>query len=69
MMKKMMLPMLIAYKLKFFTLVPIFVGKALIHLLNMIMKNLSNVAFYMFIRMSAMQLRMLLALRTAMRVM
>ena len=59
--------MLIAYKLKFFTLVPIFVGKALIKLAMMIMKNFSNVAFYMFIQMSVMQLRMLIALRTAMR--
>lgn len=38
MMKKFMMPMLIAYKLKFFTLIPIFVGKALFHLALLISK-------------------------------
>jgi NH3-dependent NAD+ synthetase len=65
-MKKFMMPLLIAYKLKFFTLIPVFVGKALFLLLRSVMKNLSRSLLFIMIQNLQMQLRMLLSMRTAM---
>lgn len=66
MMTKFMLPMLIAYKLKFFTLIPIFVGKALFILGNMVFRNFFHAVLYVLIHSSVIKLRFLLALRRAM---
>lgn len=67
MMKKFMLPMLIAYKLKFFTLIPLFVGKAHFHLAMLVMKNVVEVILYMLVHSTALKLKFLLALRRALR--
>jgi ABC-type Zn2+ transport system substrate-binding protein/surface adhesin len=66
MMKKFMLPMLIAYKLKFFTLIPLFVGKTLFHLGLLVLKNVADVILYMLIQATAIKLKILLALKRAM---
>lgn len=66
MMTKFMLPMLIAYKLKFFTLIPIFVGKALFILGNMVFRNFFHVVLYALIQSTVIKLRFLLTLRRAM---
>jgi hypothetical protein len=65
-MKKFMMPMLIAYKLKFFTLIPVFVGKTLLYVMQAVMKNLSSATLYMLIQNVLAQLRMLMAIRSAM---
>lgn len=66
-MKKFMMPLLIAYKLKFFTLIPMFIGKTLFHLALMIMRNIMDISLYMLIHTAAMQYRMLVAMKKAMR--
>jgi hypothetical protein len=42
--KKFLMPLLIAYKLKFFTLVPVFIGKALLYLKVVKLKLLTRLA-------------------------
>jgi hypothetical protein len=66
MMTKFMLPMLIAYKLKFFTIIPIFVGKALFVLGTMVFRNFFHVVLYALIQSTVIKLRFLLKLRRAM---
>lgn len=65
-MKKMMMPMLIAYKLKFMTLVPMLVGKASFHVMMNGVKNTFNVILYMLINAAFSLLNFLLALNRAM---
>lgn len=49
--KKFIMPLLIAYKLKFFTLIPVFIGKLLFFVKFSLLKNVSGLIYFSLLKL------------------